>query len=241
MILYIAGVSLASEQYVEAKPSSSDRLKGWIWGSCCNWITHFIQGWILSYPRKDTQLVVKEKRISHLFWLIVACLHVHSPDDRGRPSGEWHRGSWLHRRERAACQAPSKDWDPPSLWPPFQPLDKELHPPRNRPLSCLLLQVPTNLQIILLICCSSAFSTSACLREQGQILMCGFWSLLTWHKPAMMVAFSPCSQHIHTQDTPGFQFLKLPVGCWTHQPPSCFHYTDDISSSSLRTYIQALH
>lgn len=45
-----------------------------------------------------------------------------------------------HRTERAACWAPAKDTDPPSLWPQFPSnlLGKEPHPPQSKgsSLSC---------------------------------------------------------------------------------------------------------
>lgn len=48
--------------YVEVK-SSSDRLNGWMWGSCCNWIIYIIGGRVCSHPGKDIQLVLKEEVI----------------------------------------------------------------------------------------------------------------------------------------------------------------------------------
>lgn len=86
-----------------------------MWGSFCNWIIYFTWGW-------DTHLVLKEEQIwlpvlvdRSLFW----CAQL-----RQGPSRGWCRGTWLHRKERAACHASFKDSDSPSLWPPvfFQPL-----------------------------------------------------------------------------------------------------------------------
>lgn len=96
----------------------------------------------------------------------------------------------------------------------------------------------------------------ACCSECQQAFKSPFWSrasawppgartnfylwllvLLMWHKPATLVAFSPHPSQTHTV-CPCVLFLKLLVGPWTHQASSYFHYNDDISSSSLRTYAQ---
>lgn len=106
---------------------------------------------------------------------------------RQGPSRGWCRGTWLHRKERAACQTSSRTWILPPSDHQFSssPLGREPHLLWSRTLLWLLQWVPASLQIIFLISCLCMASGNT-----QQTFTCGFWSLLMWYKPAMLVAFS---------------------------------------------------